>query len=295
MDNSTPDLPEPELEPQPELQPENQSETQAETQPETQPETQSETQPFPEKEADIYVNERVKQAFDRVKMWFKNAKDYYRRSPRLRGISYQGKFLPAFWTVACIFSLLVNIILVAALISVGHHFFELKALVSDGLVNGLSNNLALMDKAHIVTTVPVQTTVQLKDNLPVVFNLPIKQNTQLSLAQASTITGAYIYLNGAQVSTDLTLPAGTPIQINFDITIPVSQSVPVDITVPVSLLVPLDLAIDQTDLHQSIVGLQTTIEPYRTILGSTFNSQSEISLCSQWWAGWLCRIFFGKQ
>ncbi len=56
------------------------------------------------------------------------------------------------------------------------------------------DSLALMDKAHIVTTVPVETTVQLQDNLPVVFDLPINQNTQLSLAQDTRIPGAYIYL-----------------------------------------------------------------------------------------------------
>ena len=56
---------------------------------------------------------------------------------------------------------MVNIILIALLISFGRHFFELKAIISDGMVTEASNSLAMMDKAHIVTTVPVETTVRL--------------------------------------------------------------------------------------------------------------------------------------
>ena len=277
MDNSFPNLPEPEDEPKPA----------------DQFEPQGEVEPSPEAEPASYVNERIRHAYDRVKKGFTRAKDQYNQSPRVQKITYQGKFLPAFWTVACIFSLVVNIILIAALISFGRHFFALKALVSDGLVNGLSSNLALMDKAHIVTTIPVKTTVQLQDSLPVVFDLPLKQDTQVTLASDTDVSGTTL-INLAPVPLDFTLPAGTPLNINLDMTIPVSQSVPVDITVPVSLLVPLDLAVDQTDLHQSIVGLQSTLEPYQDVLGTSFNSPQDISFCNQWWSGWLCQVLFGK-
>lgn len=277
MDNPNPNLPEPGFEPKPD----------------TQPEPQPESQPSPEAESGIYVNEKIRQAFNRAKLWFKQARDYYHRSPHLQKFTYQGKFLPAYWTVAGIFSLLVNIILIAVLISIGHHFFELKALISDGLVNGLSDSLALMDKAHIVTSVPVQTTVQIQKNLPLVFDLSIKQNTQMVLAQDTSVDGT-TYINLAPVPLNITLPEGTPIRVDFDITVPVSQTIPVNLTVPVSLLVPLDLAINQTDLHQSIVGLQSAIEPYKGLMGSAFKSPEEISLCNQWWSGWLCGAFFGK-
>lgn len=77
-------------------------------------------------------------------------------------------------------------------------------------------------------------------------------------------------------------------------TIPVSTSVPVDITVPITLQVPVDIAIDKTDLHQSIVGLQEAIEPYKTTMGSTFNSPEELLICNNWLTGWLCGLIFGK-
>lgn len=277
---------------------ENPNSNQADAELETRPDVQFEPQPEPvlpqEAGAGSYVNERIRHAYDRVRSKSRDARDYYRRTPLLQKVIYQGKFMPAFWTVAAVFSLLVNIILIAVLISLGHRFFEFKALVGDGLMNGLSDNLALMDQAHIVKTVPVETTVRLQDNLPVVFDLPINQSTQLSLAQKTRIPNATIYLNDTAVLTDLDLPAGTPLQANINITIPVSQSVPVDITVPVSMLVSLDLPVEETDLHQSIVGLQDSIEPYRVFMSSTFTSPDDISACKPWWSGWLCDIFFGK-
>ena len=238
MDNPNPIVTEPDAEPKPDalLEP------------------QPEVAPVPEAEPDSYVNEKIRLAFERAKSRLKGVRESYLRSPRLQKISYQGKFLPAFWTVSAIFSLLVNILLIAVLISFGRNFFALKALVTNGLVNGLSDNLALMDKAHIVTTVPVQTTVQLQDDLPVVFDVPLKQNSQVTLTRATEVD-ATTFINGALVPLNVTLPAGTPLQLTLDVTIPVSQSVPVDLTVPVSLLVPLDVAVDQTDLHQAIVGL----------------------------------------
>jgi len=285
MDNTRQDLPETEPEPEPKPKPK----------PDDQLGSLPESKPSAEAEPEGYVNENITKAFERIKKWFAQVKEHYLRSPRLQKVVYQGKFKPAFWTVTAIFSLLVNILFIAILIFFGRYFFELKALVADGLVTELSNNLAMMDKAHIVTTVPVETTVQLQDNLPVVFDLPINQSTQLSLTEDTQISGAYIYLNNTPVLTNLTLPAGTPIQASFDMTIPVSQTIPVDVTVPVSLLVPLDVAIDQTDLHQSIVGLQGAIEPYKVLLGSNFNSTEDFPLCNQWWSGWLCRVFFGQR
>jgi hypothetical protein len=276
MDNSTPDLPEPEKEPRPE----------------PEPAPKSKADPLSETGAKII--EGVKDGAEKAKVLINDGKDYYRKSPRLQKVVYQGKFFPAFWTVACIFSLLVNIILVGLLVSFGHHFFELKAIVSDGLVTEASNSLAMMDQAHIVINVPVETTVRLQDNLPVVFDVPINQDTQIVLSEAVTINGARIYLNNTAVTTDLTLPANTPLQANFNTTIPISTSVPVDITVPVSVQVPIDIAIDKTDLHQSIVGLQEALAPYETTLGTNFNSPQELLICKNWLTGWLCGLVFGK-
>jgi hypothetical protein len=260
-----------------------------------QPEPEFEPQPVPEMESEGYLNVRIKKALVQVNLWFKNAKGFYLRSPRLQKTAYQGRYLPAFWTVASIFSLMVNLILIALLIGIGRNFFSIKSEIAKGLVNSASENLALMDQAHIVTSVPVQTVIQLKDDLPVNFTIPVNQNTQILLAQDTRITGAYIYLNNTAVLTDLTLPAHTPIQVSMNMSVPVDTSVPISMTVPVSMQVPVDIAIDQTDLHQSILGLQGAIEPYKTLFDSSFNSPSDFPFCNQWWSGWTCILLFGHQ
>lgn len=276
MDNSEPNLPESGNEPEPEFKPE--------------PKTKAD----PITEAGSKIIGGVKEGTEKAKVLFNDGKDYYRKSPRLQKVMYQGKFFPAFWTVACIFSLLVNIILVGLLVSFGHHFFELKALVSDGLVSKASDSLAMMDQAHLVITVPVETSVRLQDNLPIVFDVPINQSTKLALSENTNISGAKIYLNNTAVTTDLTLPANTSLQADIDMTIPISTSVPVDITVPVTLQVPVDIAIDKTDLHQSIVGLQEAIAPYKATLGTTFNSPQELLICKNWLTSWMCKLVFGN-
>jgi hypothetical protein len=261
---------------------------------EAEPVSPVEPKPSMGTELSSYVNEKIKKAYEKVKVFFNKTKDSYDRTPKIQKVVYQRKFFPAFWTVASIFSLIINVILIAILVSVGHNLFELKALISDGLVTPAANSLELMDKAHIVTTVPVETTVRLQDTLPVNFDLQINENMQLLMTEDTTINGAYIYLNNTAVATDLTLPAHTPLQTDFNATVPVSTTVPVDITVPVTLQVPVDIAVDQTDLHQSIVGLQTAIEPYEVVMGSSFNTPKDLAICNSWTTGWLCNIIFGK-
>jgi hypothetical protein len=298
MDNSKPNLPEPEpeaeSESQIESQPDAESEPKIESQPDAESESQIESKPDVRAELSSYVNEKIKKAYDRTKSLIEKTRDNYNQAPKIQKVVYQRKFFPAFWTVASIFSLIVNVILIAILISVGHNLFELKAIVADGLVTPTSNNLELMDKAHIITMVPVETTVRLQDSLPVVFDLPIDKNLQLSTTEDTRISGAYIYLNNTAVETDLTLPARTPLQANFNLTIPVSTTVPVDLLVPVTVQVPVDIAVNQTDLHQSIVGLQGAIEPYQKLMGTSFNSPKDLAVCNNWMTGWLCSIVFGK-
>ncbi|GEM_PF-757017 len=294
MDNSEPNPREPGLESEP--GPESESESQVEPRPESEPETESQVEPKPGMGAELssYVNDKIKKAYDRVKVFFIRTKDSYKRTPKIQKVVYQRKFFPAFWTVASIFSLIINVILIAILVSVGHNLFQLKAIIADSLVIPAANSLELMDKAHIVTTVPVETTVRLQDSLPVNFDLPINKNMQLVMTEDTRISGAYIYLNNTAVATDLTLPARTPLQTNFNLTVPVSTTAPVDITVPVNIQVPVDIAINQTDLHQSIVGLQSAIEPYKVVMGSSFTSPKDLEICNNWMTGWLCDIIFGK-
>ncbi|MGW8249601.1 MAG: hypothetical protein ACWGO1_03080, partial [Anaerolineales bacterium] len=71
---------------------------------------------------------------------------------------WQGRIGPAFWTVAGLISLTVNIILVALLVLLGREIFSLKSLVDQQLIGGLYKNFIRMDEANIVTSIRVQDT-----------------------------------------------------------------------------------------------------------------------------------------
>jgi hypothetical protein len=224
---------------------------------------------------------------------YRAAKDRYQRSPRLQRLIWQHRVAPAFWTTASLLSLAINIFLIAALLIVGRQLFMLKTAIDKQLLTGLYDNFALMDQAHIVTTISVETTIQVQDTIPVVFDLLLSQDTEVILTQDTPVENVSILLNGVWIPTNIILPAGTPLGINLDITVPVSQTVPVNLTVPVSLQVPVDIPLDQTELHEPFAGLQQVVAPYRMLLSNTPDSAIEIDACQSWWAGWICRLVFG--
>jgi hypothetical protein len=203
-----------------------------------------------------------------------------RRLSRLSRLFWQGKIGPAFWTIASLISLSVNIILVVVLILGGKQLFALKGLVANQLVGGLRQNFALMDQARISTTVNVD------DTIPVKFDLPVVANTIVQLTENTRIRGATVNLSTGGLSitrapADIVLPAGTSLPISLNIV------VPVDTTVPVHLTVPVDIPLNQTELHRPFIGLQNVVSPYGNLLGSTPNSWQETPLCEPW-TDWLC-------
>ena len=204
---------------------------------------------------------------------------------------WQGKLGPAFWTVASLISLSINIFLIAILVLLGREIFSLKALVDQQLINGLYKNFIRMDEAHIVTTIRVQDTIQVSDQMPVVFDLPLRQDTQVVLTQNTPVKNATIYLNGAAVPLDLVLKEGTQLNIRLDMTVPVSQTIPVELTVPVDLIVPVDIPLNQTELHEPFIGLRNVVAPYNQLLTPLPDSWQETALCGSW-TGWLCGWIF---
>jgi hypothetical protein len=213
--------------------------------------------------------------------------------PNVERYVWQGKIGPAFWTVASVFSLAVNIFLIAILILVGRELFSLKSLVSTQLIGGLYKNFVRMDDAHIVTTIQVEDTIQVKDQIPVVFTLPLQQDTQVVLTRNAPVKNATIFLNGAAVPLDIILKKGTALDIRLDMTIPVSQSVPVVLNVPVNLTVPVDIPLNQTELHEPFLGLRDVVAPYNDLLKPLPDSWQETSFCGSG-TGWLCRWIFGE-
>lgn len=202
-----------------------------------------------------------------------------------RRFLWQGKFGPAFWTIASLISISVNLILFVLLILIGRELFSVKELVSDQLLGGLYQNFVKMDQARITTTVEVY------DTIPVVFDLPVQTDTVVVLTQPTRIKGATVNLSTGGLTirapANIVLPAGTELPVALNIVVPVDTSVPVKLTVPV------DIPLQQTELHEPFVGLQNVVAPYHELLASPPDSWQDTPLCDPK-GDWLCTWLVGK-
>lgn len=191
---------------------------------------------------------------------------------KLRVWLWQGKVKDAFWKFATLFSFLVNFILVLVLLFVVILLFDIKNAIAQPLVGGLYGSFVQMDTSHIVTTIEVN------DTLPVQFDLPLNQQTEVVLTRDTLITGASVSIQGGvliinNAPTTILLRAGTPLPVQLNLVVPVSQ------TVPVHLLVPVNIALDQTDLHTPFGRLRNLFYPYANALDKLPSS----------WGAFLCQ------
>ena len=193
-------------------------------------------------------------------------------APKAESVKRSFQLLPAFWTIASIISLGVNIVLLAVLIG-ALHSLDVSGLgqMGAGLVGGLYSNFEKMDAAHIKTTIPVQS------NIPLSMSIPVQTTTNISLASAVEIPNAHVKISTGTFNinsdADVTLPAGTNLSVVLNF------SVPVQTTVPVNLSVPVDIALNQTDLHPAITGLEGTIKPLYCVLNPDAISINNVPVC----------------
>ena len=167
------------------------------------------------------------------------------------------KFLPAFWTIASMISLAVNIILIIILLITFQMLGAIQLTADDqisGLLGGLYTNFVKMDQATIAANIPVEATV------PLNIVVPVQATTRITLAESVVIPNAHVRINtgGLNIDADavVTLPANTPLTVNLDFPLNVQNSIPVHLDVPVNI--PLN----QTQLHEPFVGLQQVVEPW---------------------------------
>lgn len=164
---------------------------------------------------------------------------------------------PPFWTVTGILSLVVNAVLVAVLLILLRTLGGLQLSANDvsaGLLGGLYDNFEKMDRAHIVSVIPIQ------NSIPVQFDLQINQQTSVVLSQDVTIDNALVTvetggLNISQARTTIVLPQGTSLPIVLSLTVPVEAAV------PIAMEVPVNIPLASTDLHEPFTGLQEVIRP----------------------------------
>ena len=185
----------------------------------------------------------------------------------------------AYWDVATTFSLIVNVILVGLLLVMAFQIRNLRTTVNalnalgNNVLGGLYSNFVKMDQASINTTIAVDA------QLPLNFNLPVSQNTTIVLTSAVAIPNAHVVINtgGLAVNSNanITLPAGTSLPITLNLTIPVQS------TIPISVQVPVSIPLNQTDLHQPLTGLQTSILPLYCMLNKNAQYPEGTFICAQ--------------
>jgi hypothetical protein len=173
------------------------------------------------------------------------------------------KFGPAFWTIASLASLAVNVVLIIIVLILLQNFKTVGVTLSTvpkHLLGGLYNNFVKMDQAHIITTIPVS------KEIPVVFTLNVSGTTNVSLTDNVKIDGALVTvhtggLNITNANASIVLPKGTVLPIYIE-----NLQVPVDQKVLAELNVPVDIPLNQTDLHEPFVGLQEVVKPFYCLI-----------------------------
>jgi hypothetical protein len=189
-----------------------------------------------------------------------------------------------FWTAGSVLSIALNVFLCLVLLIAGNQLFTIKKLVGSDLLGGLFVNFVNMDQAHIRTTIHVEDEMQVK------FELPISQDTQVTTTQPTYISNATVVslTTGGLVIRNapaaIVLPAGTALQVHLE------MIVPVDTQIPVTLEVPVDIALDQTEMHQPLVGLQQVVAPYYWMLKPEWQACQDLPLFSR--LGPACELFF---
>lgn len=179
---------------------------------------------------------------------------------RLEGRTRGENILRALWTSASVFSMLVNIVVIALLIVLYQKITvlqippEINMNIANDLLKGLHDNFELMDKAHIKTMIVV------KDKIPVQFDLDISQQTNVVLSEAVIIDGARVTLttgglNIYNAPATVVLPKGTILPIILNL------KVPVDEMIDINLNIPVDIPLKDTDLHIPFTGLQKVVTP----------------------------------
>jgi hypothetical protein len=165
----------------------------------------------------------------------------------------------SFKTVALLISFVVNMVLLIVLLLLLMQLFQIKNGIVEPLVDGLHRNFVGLDEAVIERTINVD------DQIPVVFDLPLNQSTNVVLTQdvplaasaTFTLPGGGGVINGR---VDIVLPKDLilPVQLNM--------VVPVNTEIPVSLPVDVSIPLKETELHTPFNNLRNLLEPYVRIL-----------------------------
>jgi len=165
----------------------------------------------------------------------------------------------SFKTVALLISFAINMVALVALLLLLMQLFQIKNGILEPLVDGLHRNFVGLDEAVILRTIDVD------DEIPVIFDLPLNQTTDVVLTEdvplfanaTFTLPGGGGQINGR---VDIVLPRDLVLPVRLDMTVPVNT------TIPVRLPVDVEIPLNETQLHDPFTNLRDLLEPYVRVL-----------------------------
>jgi hypothetical protein len=180
----------------------------------------------------------------------------------------------AFWTVTGAISLLVNGVLLAVVIYLLSTIATLQLTATGAgstVLAGFYANFEKMDRASIISTIPVDA------QIPLDITVPVQKTTMIRLASDATIANAHVRINTGTLNIDapaqVILPAGTTLEVALDFEIPVQTSI------PVHLVVPVNIPLSQTELHEPFSGLQDVIRPFLCMIEPNSLGVTGLPIC----------------
>lgn len=142
------------------------------------------------------------------------------------------KFWDAAKTITLIASMFIDLILIVAVVLLANQVGSIKMTLNTVLEQLDS---AFKDLGQVVIT----DTIKINQQVPVRFDLPLKQDTVVTTqapvpitTQATFSLGPYGSING---TVSLQLPPGTSLPVHLEITVPVSNTIPVVFDQPVRI------------------------------------------------------------
>ena len=140
------------------------------------------------------------------------------------------------------------------------------AAIIFSFVVSLALVFVVLSLATINTTIPIRQQLPIQFDLPVKFTLPLNQNTTVTTLTPTHISTVVNLSLGAFGNVDapvsLELPAGTPLQVNLRINIPVSTMVSVNQIIPVNFDQGLAINLGKAGLNLVVAGHRGTVKNY---------------------------------
>lgn len=176
--------------------------------------------------------------------------------------------LPRLWKAMILTSFVLNLVLFAVVIFLGAFVFMYRGsiIATTQVAQGFarSNVTELQDVVQQLEGATIRTTIPLSQPLPLEgagVVVPVDQQTQVVLTQdvPLQLAGADIDLGAGNrlraQNINLTLPAGTPLNIALKMNIPLDS-----VTIPVRLNVPVEIPLKDTELGPQFVRLGQIVD-----------------------------------